>query len=140
MDGIEANTNTNDLEQLRLAGWEEDIWVLLLVALAIADVQVSGLSDTAPTYLYMSNQTKDHLEQDPDHPSHSLLQLVRNAADACPGSIWTSPLWTLERLCEHARRLEFDGFILPVPDNDGGASEQIRFCIYLHNENLDGEA
>lgn len=45
--GIKANANTDDLEQLRLAGWEEDVWALLVCNLLLE-------SDELPRWLWQA--------------------------------------------------------------------------------------
>lgn len=136
MDGVEANSNTRDMEQLRLAGWEQDIWILLLSALSITENEAcpSFLKQT-PAYVnvdpaYLDARSTD-IEKDLDHPSHGLMELVRTAADAIPGSIWESPSWNVALLSEHAKRLDFDGFLVLCPTDDDG-DEEPRFCVYMH--------
>lgn len=60
LDGVEANSNTQDIHQLRLAGWEDDIWVLLLAALSLSE-DAAQLLDTEPAYTRLSNTEIDDL-------------------------------------------------------------------------------
>lgn len=71
------------------------------------------------------------ISSDPSHPSHNLFEVVQTAASAHPDSIWSSAGWSPELLCKHAKRLQFDGFMVPVPNLDKG-SEEARFCVYVH--------
>lgn len=95
-----------------------------------------GPYDTSPALLNPRTRLETLLlltgNSDPTHPSHGLLEIVHTAAEAYPDSIWKSPEWSVELLCKHAKRLQFDGFTLPMPPGDGGA-EELRFCVYLHH-------
>ena len=125
MDGIEANANTRDLEQLRLAGWEQDIWVLLLCSLGLSN---SGFSDRLPAYLKVRKEA-DRSTSDGDHPSQDLMEIVSKAAEVCPGSIWDNEAWTPERVCEYAKILQYDSFLVMCPSSDGHGEEP-RLCVY----------
>lgn len=137
LDGIEANANTRDLEQLRLAGWEQDIWILLLTALSMADAP--SIVETAPPYVDMAVQHLDdrvaEIEQDPTHPSHDLLHLVRTAAESSAG-IWRSPLWNGSRISEQAKRLQFDALTVMCPIDGDGGEEEARLCVYMHHDGI----
>ena len=99
MDGIEVNANTRDIEQLILAGWEQDTWVLLLGAL-LAVEQISP--QWLPAYVKLigdganvDNSSKA-IDLDPSHPTHDLMQLVQVAAESYPESVWTSHRWYVQ--------------------------------------------
>lgn len=131
--GIEANANTSDLEQLRLAGWEEDVWVLLLCYLAVqqqADGQ-SWFTERLPEYIDISEPSSSAtgVEQ-----ASALMEIVHTAAAACPGSTWMHEMWSPRYIDGVGGFLmRHESFTVVCPDGDGG--EEARLCLYFHSRN-----
>ena len=128
LTGIAASANTRDLEQLRLAGWEEDLWVLLLCYLVLkpAKHQLQGM---LPEYVHMANTALDPTETE---QASSLMDIVHNAAQAYPDSLWSDARWSTKLIAAvGGRMLRYESFTVMCPDTEGG--EEARLCMYLHS-------
>lgn len=125
MDGIEANSRTSDLEQLILAGWEQDVWVLLLCSLVVSN---ADFFDHLPDYVKVGEEA-DAAAPDGDHPSQELMDLVSTAAATCPGSVWENEAWSPGLISRYAKLLQFDSFLIMCLREDG-SEDELRLCIY----------
>ncbi|KAK3709717.1 hypothetical protein LTR37_010744 [Vermiconidia calcicola] len=131
LTGIEANANTRDLEQLRLAGWEEDVWVLLLCYLHLQQLEERlprWLREAlVPEYVGQATTSPGGGEQ-----AESLMDIVHLAAEACAddeSSVWRNQRWTPEFVARTGGRvLQFEAFMVMVPSD----AEEPRLCLYLH--------
>ncbi|EMF10574.1 uncharacterized protein SEPMUDRAFT_150634 [Sphaerulina musiva SO2202] len=109
--GIAANAGTADLDQLRQAGWEEDMFVLLLCycqltfGFELPEFCVDRVADVEDAlYAVELEQAKD------------LLELVQVAAAAHPGSIWSLGKWNADFIAKvGGRMLIHESFPMMVP-------------------------
>ena len=141
--GIEANANTSDLEQLRLAGWEEDIWVLLICYLLLSSENQlkQWLSNALPEYIPLpSAQSRAEIRSDLAafgaeelEQANGLIPLIHAAASACgPASVWSDPRWTPEFVAgAGGRMMQWESFVVMIPGGDED-EEEARLCVYLH--------
>ncbi|KAF2215400.1 hypothetical protein CERZMDRAFT_110085 [Cercospora zeae-maydis SCOH1-5] len=125
-NGVVANAGTSDLDQLREAGWEEDIFVLLLCycqltfGFILPEFCVDRIAEVEDA-LYAVE-----LEQAQD-----LLQLVHTAAAANSSSIWTHRDWSAKFIAKvGGRMLVHESFPMMVPVSEG--HELPRPVIYIH--------
>ncbi|CAK1364801.1 unnamed protein product [Cercospora beticola] len=125
-DGVVANAGTSDLDQLREAGWEEDIFVLLICycqltfGFVLPEFCVDRIAEVEDA-LYAVE-----LEQAQD-----LLDLVRAAAAASPNSIWAHQNWSAKFIAKvGGRMLVHESFPMMVPVSE--SQELPRPVIYLH--------
>ncbi|KAK3711071.1 hypothetical protein LTR37_009858 [Vermiconidia calcicola] len=132
LTGIEANANTRDLEQLRLADWEEDVWVLLLcyLHLQLDRLPVWLREALTPEYVEpISAATATASEQ-----AESVMDIVSVAAEARgDDSLWRNQSWTPEFVARTGgSMLQFEAFMVMVPSGGEGGAEEARLCLYLH--------
>ncbi|KAK1068704.1 hypothetical protein LTR74_005362 [Friedmanniomyces endolithicus] len=158
MAGIEAVSGTPDVEQLRQAGWEEDVMILLLCYIYleaarpgqgrrstvgdhgnVATVPTSSretrgwTEDALPEYVDLAEPRTE--EQDSgvlDHAS-GLMELVATAAGqvGAGDSMWDDDRWCALLISElGGKMLQFDGLTMMVPRAHGSA-EAARLVIYL---------
>lgn len=126
LSGIEANANVRDLTQLRLAGWEEDVWVLLLCYLALLPSMPYTLRSALPD---LSSSTLT-LEAEEVAQANELLDIVHTSAEACPNSTWADERWSAEFIARvGGRAMRWESFVVGCDDGDGG--EDARLCLYL---------
>lgn len=136
LEGIEVSANSKDVEQLRLAGWEEDVWVLLLCYLVLQPEEHGmWLRDMIPEYI--------NIYEPPDGSSailgahgtaqaDSLEEIVFMAASECPGSRWEDGRWSPEFIAGVGGRiLQHESFVVMCPNDEG--DEEARLCLYLHS-------
>ena len=146
LTGIEASTNTQDIEQLRLAGWEEDIWVLLLCYLMLSPQHKLGqwLRNALPEYITVppldislqnteAAEPSTNLDNAETEQAECLMDLVRTAASSCSAdSVWSSRQWTPDFIARTAgRMLEHESFVVMVPHDDTGDGVA-RLWLYFH--------
>jgi hypothetical protein len=152
LDGIEANTNSRDFDTLWLAGWDEDLFVLLLCfALLSPSLQSSDASWQREAFEdYMPLVASSRLSQSQlggaeesqeVENAEELLELVRHAAVVCgKTSVWADERWRVEFIQRVGRQaIERDSFQLmhEVPEaareGAGGAHETMRcyICFYF---------
>lgn len=142
--GVQANANTSDLEQLRLAGWEEDAWVLLLCYswLAVTSSPGEGQLDKwmaeldaeyQPGLLLAPAATAEAVEGEASSEAGDMMTIVKRAAAKLPGSVWEDQGWS-ERLIAGfgGRVLKNESFMMMV--QDGSGREEARLVTYLHSK------
>ena len=146
MQGVEANTNTSDLSTLCNAGWEEDLWVLLLcctlLSPALKQPEKLWLRKALSDYLdLLTNKTvltgpADGAEGE---NAQDLLGFVGTAAEVCErGSVWADERWIVELIAAVGRlALGRDGFQVMVDDGEGG--RVLRTCVCLLFGEQEGE-
>lgn len=149
MAGVQANANTADLEQLRLAGWEEDAWVLLLCYSWLAvtshenspgdgsgqlDKWMAELdAEYQPGLLLAPADEKTAVEGEASSEAGDMMTIVKRAAAKLPGSVWEDQRWS-ERLIAGfgGRVLKNESFMMMV--QDGRGREEARLVVYLHSK------
>jgi len=138
--GIRANTRTSDIEQVRLAGWEEDTWVLLLCYAWLwasskpAEETIKAHTTELEAEYHVESlvvETSGSVEGEASHEAGDLMSLVRTAAERLPGSIWADKRWS-ERFIGgfDGRVLKNESFMMMVLSEEGG--EEPRLAVYLH--------
>jgi hypothetical protein len=148
MAGVQANANTSDLEQLRLAGWEEDAWVLLLCYswLAVTSDNSPGDGQLAkwmaeldaeykPSSLLGSADSAQAVEGEASSEAGDMMTIVQRAAAKLPGSVWEDSRWS-ERLIAGfgGRVLKNESFMMMVQDVRERGREEARLVVYLHSK------
>ncbi|KAK0250918.1 hypothetical protein B0A54_07844 [Friedmanniomyces endolithicus] len=157
--GIEAVSGTADVDQLRQAGWEEDVMILLLCYIYLeatrpghsqrstvsehGDVAtVLGLShengswaeEAVPEYVDLATPRTE--KQDIgvlDHAS-GLMELVATVAGRpeAGASMWDDDRWCVLMIAElGGKMLRFDSLTMMVPGSNG-VGEEARLVVYLH--------
>jgi hypothetical protein len=135
--GIYANSGTTDTEQLRSAGWEEDVWVLILTWL------IMDLS-TLPSWLQqalgegvaaqISGETKAmHPDTDMAYQQAAeLIPLIQTAAAVCPDSRWQDLVaWGPSYIAATGGAvMRHDSFL--VMSRLEGEQEEPRLFVYFH--------
>lgn len=141
MAGVQANANTSDLEQLRLAGWEEDAWVLLLCYTWLAVTKspgdgrlekwIEGLeAEYEPGQLLKPASSVAQGEASAE--AGDMMEVVRRAAERLPGSVWGDQRWSEKLIAGFGgRALKNEGFMMMVADERG--REEARLVMYLHS-------
>ena len=146
--GIEASANTQDLQQLRVAGWEEDLWVLLLCYLALElekerhHLRISEwFRGDLPAHVEVSPpQTSDAPRfTDSDaagsEQASSLMDIVHTAASTCPpGSIWSEHKWAPGFIAGVGGKVfQHESFVVMIPrEMSSKGDDEARLCLYLH--------
>ena len=141
MAGVQANANTSDLEQLRLAGWEEDAWVLLLCYSWLAVTSTPGESqldkwmaelDAEYEPSLLLKPATEAVEGEASNEAGDMMSIVKRAAAKLPGSLWEDQRWS-ERLIAGfgGRVLKNESFMMMVQDERG--REEARLVTYLHS-------
>jgi hypothetical protein len=143
--GVEANTNSNDLSTLCNAGWEEDLWVLLLCYALFSpnldDARNGWLRVALRDYLNLLDSETDLAGQadgaEGDN-AQDLLAFARTAAKACGkfGTVWADERWSLQLIAAvGGLALGRDGFQIgvEVPEDDGEGGRMMRsyVCLYF---------
>lgn len=140
--GIRANARTSNIEQLRLAGWEEDAWVLLLcyawlwtssnpteemIKAHIDELEAEYHAESLVAESSVSVQGEASGEAD------DLMTIVKTAAERLPESTWADKRWS-ERLIAGfgGRVLKNESFMMMVPSEEGG--EEPRLVVSLHGK------
>ena len=158
--GIEACSGTADVDQLRQAGWEEDVIVLLLCFVWLESTKAkqlgtlmenaasTGAGGTKPDWVQQmlpeyvrdalspeSDAEKDvpaSAEEDVEH-AKSILELVRQAREAVPESAWRDERWNPPMVVAFGKMLQYESMMMMVPNAGGGnGQEEARPVIYVH--------
>lgn len=131
--GIEANAGSRDLAVLRDAGWEDDMFVLLLCFVySCCEFDV----DSYPEYLIHPSDsrsyedleyTADELEQ-----AASAMEIVQTARAACrPGSFWADERWSAKFVAGLGGRVfRYECFTMMLPTSSEGGDA--RLVVYLY--------
>ena len=134
LGGIEANANTLDLTQLRLAGWEDDIWVLLICWLSLlSETDKAMTSVVMPEYLDPRSEDGDAVTSDELTQAESLMEIVHTADSALrseseDGSLWKSERWSPSFIASIGGRMaKNESFILA--NDDGKAKLYVLFVF-----------
>ncbi|QIW99060.1 hypothetical protein AMS68_004578 [Peltaster fructicola] len=126
--GVEVNANTSDIEQLKAAGWEDDVWVLLLCYAWVSGPtnQEAILPRFVQEYVNMSSPRDDDKSGEVD----DLLSLVTKAAEHLPSSSWADPAWSAEMISRIGGRiLRNESFTLPAIAADGETDMVTYLCV-----------
>ena len=99
--GLAATTNSDDLPTLCHAGWEYDLWVLLLcytlLSPRLADAGKGWLRGALRDYLFLLDSEADPggvVEGEEGENAREILGFVRAAAEVCGGgSVWADGRW-----------------------------------------------
>ncbi len=138
--GVGANAGTEDLEQLRSAGWEEDIWVLLLswLSLNLAELPRWLREAIAPP----EEVGRRHVDDEAVTQAAELMNLIETASSACPGSRWAEQRWSPKFIAATGGRVvREDSFLVkstdphpPLTDGDDGEQEeeQEEVRLFVH--------
>ncbi|KAF2478948.1 hypothetical protein BDY17DRAFT_257805 [Neohortaea acidophila] len=122
LTGIGASANTTDLTELRLAEWEEDVWVLALC------------------YSHLGSHRVDNSRSEPidDSTGHEpgqagdLMDIVDTAASVCPDSIWANERWSASYIASIGGRiLQHDSFMIMCPKPGHEEVAEPTLCVYL---------
>jgi hypothetical protein len=142
MAGVQANANTSDLEQLRLAGWEEDAWVLLLCyswLLVTSQPEDSQLSkwmaelDAEYQPSLLLEPTGERVEGEASNEAGDMITIVKRAAAKLPGSVWEDARWSEKLIAGFGGRvLKNESFMMMVQDSR--CREEARLVMYLHSK------
>ncbi|KAK5130702.1 hypothetical protein LTR08_001732 [Meristemomyces frigidus] len=147
--GLEACSGTADVEQLRAAGWEEDTVVLLLCWIWLGNTAAQTIGDggarnwvrqMVPGYiadavtLSTDQDDTDAMEAADEQTEHaaSLLELVRQAGEAQPGSLWEDDRWSEHLVAAFGLMLQFESLTMMVPRMGGERGEEARLVVYVH--------
>ena len=141
--GIRANANTDDVEQLTLAGWEEGVWVLLLSWLHLDQPRLEGFAARwtdafSQAYADLS-QSDDADEGERRHADGSteteisnLMDVVLTAARGTEDTLWADCRWSERLLHKYGGRvLRHESMVMDVRDKKTG-EEEARLVVYLH--------
>ena len=138
LQGIQANAGTLDMDQLRAAGWEEDVFVLGLCAAVLEGEE--WMKQALPEYIeedVQGNGEEGSAEQDLLNHASSLMDIVRTAAGtASEGSVWTYDTWSPGFIAWIGKMLLYDSMTMMIPDGENGR-EEARLVVYLHSR-VDG--
>jgi hypothetical protein len=141
MAGVQANANTSDLEQLRLAGWEEDAWVLLL---CYSWLLVTSQSEEGQLNKWMAELDAEYqpslllaqserVEGEASNEAGDMMTIVKRAAARLPGSLWEDERWSEKLIAGFGGRvLKNESFMMMVQDGTG--REEARLVMYLHSK------
>jgi hypothetical protein len=141
MAGVQANANTSDLEQLRLAGWEEDAWVLLL---CYSWLLVTSQSEEGQLSKWMAELDAEYqpslllaqserVEGEASNEAGDMMTIVKRAAAKLPGSLWEDERWSEKLIAGFGGRvLKNESFMMMVQDGTG--REEARLVMYLHSK------
>lgn len=142
MAGVKANANTSDLEQLRLAGWEEDAWGLLLCYSWLSVTSQPGesqlhkwLTELAAEYQPESllAPAAQVVEGEASNEAGDMMTIVKRAAAKLPGSVWEDERWSEKLIAGFGGRvLKNESFMMMVQDDRG--REEARLVLYLHSK------
>lgn len=132
LNGLAVSAGTSDLDQMCEAGWEDDACVLLLCFV----FSTCGINDHEyPEYLWRPDvdvdYENDRFDDDELEQGRSSMELVKAAAQECPGSFWTDKRWS-ERFVAGVggRVMRYESFTMMVPTSDEGGDA--RLVVYIH--------
>lgn len=146
MAGVKANANTSDLEQLRLAGWEEDAWVLLLCYSWLSTTSAPSESQSqSQLHKWMAELAAEYqpesllppaaqvVEGEASHEAGDMMTIVKRAAAKLPGSVWEDERWSEKLIAGFGGRvLKNESFMMMVAGERG--REEARLVVYLHSK------
>ncbi|KAK5682673.1 hypothetical protein LTS10_005802 [Elasticomyces elasticus] len=133
-----------EVEQLRQAGWEEDLMVISLCYMylecthsrwshASAAGRGQWVLEMLPEYIDLEDlESRTH---DADLMSHaeSLLELVATAAGQPEGGLWNDTRWNASFIAElGGKMLQYESMTMMVP-RVGGEGEEARLVLYVHS-------
>ena len=142
LQGIQANAGTLDVTQLRMAGWEEDVFVLALCAAVLEGEE--WIRDALPEYVVLDQALGGQRGEDSEileteagdellEHAYGLLGIVHTAADALPESVvWTDARWSSGLIALVGKMLLYDSMTMMVPDA-GSGKEEARMAVYMHS-------
>jgi hypothetical protein len=142
--GIAANAGTADLTQLRLAGWEEDIWVLMISWLLLDPDQLpTWLRDAFGEYIdtiELEHGTPITIQPEAegiireDEQAADLLPVIQCASASTPGAKWEDPRWSPDHISSTGGAvMKYDSFLVLSPINQGQEDgEEARLFVYFH--------
>ena len=130
---------------MRLAGWEEDVWVLLLCYSWLAVTSSPGGkgqlekwmaeldAEYQPGLLLAPAGEKTTVEGEASSEAGDMITIVQKAAARLPGSVWEDKRWS-ERLIAGfgGRVLKNESFMMMV--QDGRGREEAKLVVYLHSK------
>ncbi len=133
LEGVAMKAGTSDLGQLLLAGWEDDIWVLLLthLLLSLASLPV-WLAHAFGAYVAISDVARgDHIsDNEAIDRAEETMVLVRTAAAALPETSWADPGWSAARIAATGGAImKHDSFLVTTKNEDG--EDEVRVAIYF---------
>lgn len=123
--GVSAAAGSGDPSVLRAAGWEEDLWVLLLSYILLRPTVLPvWLRGALGEYIALeSNNTTASSDvsgvgdgEELHDAAAGVLDVVRTAAQALPGSRWASEKWTSESVARTGGAvMRHESFLVMVP-------------------------
>ena len=148
LEGIAANAGTTNVDQLRLAGWEDDVLVLLICFIHLQATKCEERNAwvrNLPEYIASRKDlchpseavenTGFGLDQEEIEQARSLLEIVHVAAQVQEVTLWSDPRWNDSFIAGLGGRfLKFESFMMmvPVKANDSKIFDQDRLVVYLH--------
>ncbi|KAK5706254.1 hypothetical protein LTR97_001241 [Elasticomyces elasticus] len=136
--GIEAISGTVNVDQLRQAGWEDDVMVLLVCYIYLKSTLAAFPGDwtrgMVPEYID-SWEEPQNLVLDPDLLDHAfgLEDLVYKAAEIPEPGLWVDNRWNAHFIAEMGgKMLQYESMTMMVSRADGGG-EEARLVMYVHS-------
>ncbi|KAK5723589.1 hypothetical protein LTR15_005288 [Elasticomyces elasticus] len=136
--GIEAISGTVNVDQLRQAGWEDDVMVLLVCYIYLKSTLAAFPGDwtrgMVPEYID-SWEEPQNLVLDPDLLDHAfgLEDLVYKAAEIPEPGLWVDSRWNAHFIAEMGgKMLQYESMTMMVSRADGGG-EEARLVMYVHS-------
>lgn len=142
LHGIALSAGTADLATLRQAGWEEDLWVLLISYLCLSklpDWLGDAFGEYASPFQMFHEQRSE--PQDLAEAATDVMDIVRAAAKALPASQWASERWSPTFVARTGGiMVRHESFMVMVPSDltgyrDGSyveEREEAGLFIYFH--------
>ncbi|RMY54124.1 hypothetical protein D0865_04899 [Hortaea werneckii] len=156
--GVEACSGTADVDQLRAAGWEEDVLVMLLAYIWLEETQGSKLEsvqeedennssggqkanwvqEMLPEYVAKTIQTgagpadSPDVAEDVEH-GQSILDLVKQAEAAVSEGAWHDERWDEKLVVAFGKMLQHESMLMMVPNAGANGREEPRPVIYIHS-------
>lgn len=131
--GIEANAGSRDLSVLRDAGWEDDMFVLLLCFIySVCEFE----ADSYPEYLIHPSDTSRSYEElqyseEELEQAASAMEIVQTARKVSgPGSFWSDERWSAKFVAGLGGRVfRYECFTMMLPTSHEGGDA--RLVVYL---------
>lgn len=90
LQGLQINASSSDMDALREAGWEDDIWILLLCYYSLINAKDDFAKWLAQSMQAYRDSSRDALDSyNSEHEVQSILDLARVASEAMPHSPWS---------------------------------------------------
>jgi len=138
LQGIQANAGTLDVNQLRTAGWEEDVFVLAICAAVLEGDEWSrhALPEYIPVHQQAFEQSSANGASDAEEGlrehANSLMGIVQTARATAGSTVWADPRWSPAFIAVMGRILLYDSMMMMmIPDGEKG-SEEARLVVYVH--------